>query len=385
MTQPSTAETRACLIDPRSLAHFDFGSGHPFKIHRLGLTYELLEAYGLTEADGVAIIVPREATEDEAIAFHSQGYLETLRLASSGMWVPNLFAHGLGTSDNPVFPDVYDWGMSVAGASIDCANEILAGRARRAFNMSGGLHHAMPSRASGFCHINDAVLAIHALLRGGRRVAYVDIDAHHGDGVEHAFYTRSDVLTISIHQTGYTIFPGSGFVEDVGDGPGEGYAVNIPLLPGAGDDAYDRAFDEVIIPLLEAYAPDVLATQLGADAILGDAVANLRISLRGFERSVRRFRSLDLPWIAFGGGGYDVGNVVRAWTLAWGVIVEADLPDEVPTGWAKRAATHGVSVPSLRGPDEAPSTSEHVMEDLVGVIGRLRETVFPIVSEVARR
>ena len=385
MTQPSIAETGACLIDPRPLAHFDFGSGHPFKIHRLGLTYELLEAYGLTEVEGVHVITPREATEDEAIAFHSQGYLETLRLASSGMWVPSLFDHGLGTSDNPVFPDVYDWGMLVAGASIDCANEILAGRARRAFNMSGGLHHAMPSRASGFCHINDVVLAIHALLRAGKRVAYVDIDAHHGDGVEHAFYTRGDVLTISIHQTGYTIFPGSGFVEDIGDGPGEAYAVNIPLLPGAGDEAYDRTFDEVIAPLLEAFAPDVLATQLGADAILGDAVANLRISLRGFERSVRRFRDLDLPWLAFGGGGYDLGNVVRAWALAWGVMVESDLPDEIPPAWAEQAALCGVTVPSLRGSDEAAPTSDHVMEALDGVIEQLRETVFPIVSGVTKR
>jgi acetoin utilization protein AcuC len=385
MTQPSIAETGACLIDPRPLAHFDFGSGHPFKIHRLGLTYELLDAYGLTEVEGVHVITPREATEDEAIAFHSQGYLETLRLASSGMWVPSLFDHGLGTSDNPVFPDVYDWGMSVAGASIDCANEILAGRARRAFNMSGGLHHAMPSRASGFCHINDVVLAIHALLRAGKRVAYVDVDAHHGDGVEHAFYTRSDVLTISIHQTGYTIFPGSGFVEDIGDGPGEGYAVNIPLLPGAGDETYDRAFEEVIAPLLEAFAPDVLTTQLGADAILGDAVANLRISLRGFERSVRRFRGLDLPWLAFGGGGYNVGNVVRAWTLAWGVMVESDLPDEIPPAWAEQAALRGVTVPSLRGSDEASPTSDHVMEALDGVIEQLRETVLPIVSGVTKR
>ncbi len=385
MTQPSIAETGACLIDPRPLSHFDFGSGHPLKIHRLGLTYELLEAYGLTEVEGVHVITPREATEDEAIAFHSQGYLETLRLASSGMWVPSLFDHGLGTSDNPVFPDVYDWGMSVAGASIDCANEILAGRARRAFNMSGGLHHAMPSRASGFCHINDAVLAIHALLRAGKRVAYVDIDAHHGDGVEHAFYTRNDVLTISVHQSGYTIFPGSGFVEDIGDGPGEGYAVNIPLLPGAGDEAYDRAFDEVIAPLLEAFVPDVLATQLGADAILGDAVANLRISLRGFERAVRRFRGLDLPWLAFGGGGYDVGNVVRAWTLAWGVMVESDLPDEIPPTWAERAAALGVVVPGLRGPDQVSPTSDQAMDSLEDVIEQLRETVFPIVSGGTKR
>jgi len=379
MSRENSDVCGTCLVDPRPLLQFDFGAQHPFKVHRLGLTYELIEAYKLTELDGVSLLDPREASEDEAIVFHSQGYLETLRLASSGMWVPNLFAHGLGTSDNPVFPDVYDWGMSVAGASIDCAKEILAGRARRAFNMAGGLHHAMPSRASGFCHINDAVLAIHELLRAGKRVAYVDIDAHHGDGVEQAFYTRNDVLTISIHQTGYTIFPGSGFVEDFGDGPGEGLAVNIPLQPGAGDAAYERAFEEVILPLLEAYGPDVLTTQLGADAICGDVVANLRMSLRGFERSVQRFRDLDLPWIAFGGGGYDVGNVVRAWTLAWGSMVESDVPDEIPASWSARAASYGVAVSSLRGPKETPATSDGVMRALDAEIERLRSTVFPIV------
>ena len=362
-----------CLIDPRPLLRFDFGPAHPFKIYRLGLTFDLIDAYGLADRERVELVEPREATEEEGCAFHSQGYLETLRLASSGMWVPNLFAHGLGTGDNPVFPDVYDWGMSVAGGSIDGAKAILDGRARRAFNMCGGLHHAMPSRASGFCHINDAVLAIHELLKAGKRVAYVDIDAHHGDGVEHAFYTRSDVLTISIHQSGYTIFPGSGFVEDTGSGDGEGFAINVPLTPGAGDAAYDRSMEEVVLPALEAFAPDVLTTQLGADAVGGDAVANLQLSLRCFERCVDRFRQLGLPWLALGGGGYNVGNVVRAWTLAWARMVEADLPDEIPGSWVSSAAKFGVSIPSLRGPDEPTPTPDRVMEALDETIGTIRD------------
>ena len=337
-----------CLIDPTSLLRFDFGAHHPFKIHRLGLTYELIRAYGLVDRPDVGILLPREATEEEACGFHSQGYLETLRVASDGMWVPNLFSHGLGTSDNPVFPDVYDWAMSVAGASIVCAEEILAGRADRAFNMSGGLHHAMPSRASGFCHVNDGVLAIQKLVRAGKRVAYVDIDAHHGDGVQHAFYTTSDVMTVSVHQTGYTIFPGTGFVEETGQGPGEGTTVNVPLLPGAGDEAYARTLDAVVLPALRAFAPDVLVTQLGSDAIVGDVVANLRMSLRQFERSVRAFRDLGIPWLALGGGGYDVSNVVRAWTLAWSVITETDLADEIPTEWLTQAARYNVAISKLR-------------------------------------
>jgi acetoin utilization protein AcuC len=380
-----TREVRsAVLVDPSTLLHFDFGPGHPFKVYRLGLTYGLIDAYGLVDIEGVRTLIPREATEDEALVFHAQGYLETLRLASSGMWVPNMFAHGLGTGDNPVFPDVYEWGMSVAGASIDCAKEILAGRADRAFNMTGGLHHAMPSRASGFCHINDAVLAIHELLKAGKRVAYVDIDAHHGDGVERAFYTRSDVLTISVHQSGYTIFPGTGFVEDVGGGPGEGFAVNVPLMPGAGDAAYDKAFDQVVLPALGAYRPDVIVTQLGADAIVGDVVANLGISLRCFERRVEQLRALCLPWLALGGGGYDVGNVVRAWTLAWAVMVGEEISDEIPASWASEAAGYGVRIGALRGDPTPPKTSDRVMEALDDAIARLRATVFPILTGDAK-
>ena len=369
-----------CLIDPTSLDRFDFGVHHPFKIHRLGLTYELIRAYGLVDRPNVTVLSPREATEEEAMGFHSQGYLETLRVASNGMWVPNLFAHGLGTSDNPVFPDVYDWGMYVAGASIVCAEEILSGRASRAFNMSGGLHHAMPSRAAGFCHINDGVLAIQAMANAGKRVAYVDIDAHHGDGVQHAFYTTSDVLTVSVHQTGYTIFPGTGFVEEIGQGPGRGTSVNVPLRPGAGDEAYERVFDAVVLPVLRAYKPDVLVTQLGADAVVGDVVANLRMSLRQFERNVCAFRELDVPWLALGGGGYDVSNVVRAWTLAWAVIVETGLPDEIPSEWRALAALHGVAISKLRGNIDRTPTDEAVLEDLDRTITALRRSVFPILG-----
>lgn len=364
-----------CLIDPRSLLQYDFGAHHPFKIHRLGLAYDLIEAYELNGTGDVTVLEPRMAGDSEALGFHTQGYLECLRLSGEGAWTPNLFSHGLGSSDNPVFPGVYDWAMLVAGASIDCAQEILSGNATRAFNLSGGLHHAMPSKASGFCHINDAVLAIQALTNAGKRVAYVDIDAHHGDGVEHAFYRSSEVLTISIHQSGRTIFPGSGFVNEIGEGEGVGYAVNIPLAPGAGDDAYERAFDAIILPLLKAYRPDVLVTQLGADAVLGDMVANLRLSLIGFERCLKAFRSLDLPWIALGGGGYDIVNVVCAWTMAWATMMDRELADEIPASWMTEAAMYGVAASRLRGSGELTSSPDRVLSDLETTVEHLREQV----------
>lgn len=362
-----------CLIDPSSLLQHDFGDYHPFKIHRLGLTYNLIQTYGLTEAPGVTILEPRMATHSEALGFHTQAYLECLRLAGEGTRTPHLIAHGLGSSDNPVFPGVYDWAMSVAGASIVCAQEILSGNATRAFNMSGGLHHAMPSRASGFCHINDVVLAIQALTNAGKRVAYVDIDAHHGDGVEHAFYQRSDVLTISIHQSGWTIFPGTGFVNDIGQDAGEGYAINIPLAPGAGDDAYQHAFDAVIIPALSAYKPDMLVTQLGSDAMVGDMVADLQLSLVGFERCLRAFRSLDLPWIALGGGGYDIANVVRAWTIAWATLLDRELDDEIPASWRTEAAVCGVTAARLRGAGEPTFSPDYVLCDLEAIVEYLQK------------
>ena len=383
--KPDAETGRIVLVDPRSLLAHDFGPHHPFKIFRLGLTYELISAYGLADLPEVRVLAPREASEAEAICFHEEGYLEALRLCDSGMWTYEALRHGLGTGDNPTFPGIYDWAMSVAGASIDCAAEIADGRADRAFNMTGGLHHAMPDRASGFCHVNDAVLAIHRLLDAGKRVAYVDLDAHHGDGVERAFYGRDDVLTVSVHQSGFTIFPGSGFVEDVGTGAGAGFAVNVPLLPGAGDAAYAMAMDEVVLPAVEAFAPDVLATQLGSDAIEGDVVANLQLSLRRFEACVRQFDQLRLPWLAFGGGGYDVGNVVRAWTMAWAILVGRMLPDEIPSSWIPQAGAHGIAVPSLRGPDKPTPTTDHAMESLRASIEQLRSSIFPILEAEGER
>lgn len=369
-----------CLVDPRTLLSFDFGPLHPFKIYRLGLTYALMEAYGLTHGKTIYTLTPSEATPQQAQTFHSEGYLEVLRLANSAMWVPNLFSHGLGTGDNPVFPGVYEWAMHVAGASIQCAEEILAGRAKIAFNIAGGLHHAMPSRASGFCHINDVVLAIKTLLSAGRRVSYVDIDAHHGDGVQYAFYNTSQVLTISVHQSGHTIFPGSGFVDEIGEEDGRGYAVNVPLLPGACDDVYERVLTRIILPLIEVYDPDVLVTQLGADALRGDLVADLRMSLDQFERFVDCFRNMQKPWLALGGGGYALENVVRAWTLAWAKMNGVTLSDEIPSEWLTQAAPYGLSITTLRPNVVSEASSPRVVADLDQTVGILQETVFPLLE-----
>ncbi|MCR4404043.1 MAG: acetoin utilization protein AcuC [Candidatus Acetothermia bacterium] len=369
---------RSCLVKVDRFQSLDFGPGHPLKVYRLGLTFALMEAYGLTKMEGIYLVEPREATEEEALSFHNSGYLEVLQLCDSGLWTPNLFEHGLGTGDNPVFSGVYRWATLAAGSSLVAAEEVLAGRARPAFNIAGGLHHAMPARASGFCHINDVVLAINKLLQGFSRIAYVDIDAHHGDGVQFAFYDTDRVLTISTHESGYYLFPGTGFVEEIGEGQGKGYAVNIPFLPGARDDAFIRALEEVVLPLLEAYKPEALVTQLGADGLRGDPLTSLSFTTNGFLRAIELFKGLGVPWLALGGGGYNIGNVTRAWTLAWAKMNGVEIPDEVPASWRELASRYDVRLDRLRDEPDRHSTPTDVLEDLDRTIRKLRETVFPI-------
>lgn len=369
---------RSCLVKVDRFQSLDFGPGHPLKVYRLGLTFALMEAYGLTSLDQVYLVEPREATEEEALTFHKRGYLEVLQLCDSGLWTPNLFEHGLGTGDNPVFPGVYRWAMLAAGTSLVAAEELVAGRARLALNIAGGLHHAMPSRASGFCHINDVVLAINKLLGKFSRVAYVDIDAHHGDGVQYAFYSTDSVLTISTHESGYYLFPGTGFVDEIGEGQGKGYAVNIPFLPGARDDALIRTLEELVSPLLEAYKPEILVTQLGADGLHGDPLTSLSFTTNGFLRAIELFRSLQLPWLALGGGGYNISNVARAWTLAWAKMNGIEIPNEIPGYWRELASRYDLRLERLRDQPEKLASPPDVLDDLERTIQRLKETVFPI-------
>jgi acetoin utilization protein AcuC len=223
---------------------------------------------------------------------------------------------------------------------------VAAGDVARAFAFSGGLHHAMPDRASGFCYLNDVVLAIQSLRASRLRVCYIDIDAHHGDGVQHAFYDQADVLTISTHERGDRLFPGTGFVEEIGVGAGRGYAVNLPLQPYTDDAVYLEAFDAVVPPLVAAFRPDVVVAQLGIDSHRTDPLTHLALSVNGFAEAVRRILALAPRLVALGGGGYDLSNVARAWTIAWALMNEAPLPDRLPAAFVAAAARH------LRGQTE---------------------------------
>lgn len=315
---------------------FHYGLDHPMRPVRLKLAYELMEELNLTKLPDSEIVPARQATEVELELFHSREYVRVLKEANTGIIPVNGSVHGLGFGDNPVFNGVYEWSAWSTGASIQAAEIVASGKAKTAFNIAGGLHHAMPNRASGFCYINDAAVAIKYLLKLGKRVAYIDIDAHHGDGVEYAFYDTDRVLTISLHENGQWLFPGTGFVTDTGVGVGKGYSVNVPLPPSTQDGLYLKAFNAIVPLFIEAFAPDVIVTQLGVDSFETDPLTHLGLTTNSFEKMVASFRSFNIPWVALGGGGYDLSNVARAWTLAWAIMNNIEPPVNIPEEFLRK-------------------------------------------------
>ena len=312
---------KAVFIHSPELEDFNYPSDHPFITKRAALTRQMVLSMGLLSG---AELAPRPATREDLEKFHSPRYLAALQRAEQGNVEPADFFMGLGTSDCPVFKGLYDYAVLACGATLTGVELLLSGEAHVAFNPSGGYHHAGPERASGFCYVNDVALGCLALAERGKRVAYVDIDVHHGDGVQNAFYDRSDVMTISFHETGRYLFPGTGFEDEIGEGEGEGYSVNVPLPPGTYDEAYLRAFDAVAMPLVGAHAPDVIALELGMDALSGDPLAHLELTNNAHAGVVRRLLGLGKPMLVTGGGGYDPKNTARGWALAWTILCGRD-------------------------------------------------------------
>ena len=322
---------KAAFVYSDSLSHPVLRVDHPLKAVRLRYTYELLEAYHAFDGESSALVEPRSATDEEILGIHDFEYVEAVKSFSRGetKYDPARFNFNVG-GDNPIFENMFEAAALSTGASLVAAEIAGDGKADVAFNISGGLHHAAAKHASGFCVFNDPAIAINRFLSGGLRVVYVDIDAHHGDGVQAAFYDTDRVLTISIHESGRFLFPGTGFVEEMGTGAGTGFSVNLPLAPYTNDDIYLWAFHEIVPPLVEAFKPDVLVTQLGIDSYYNDPLAHLMLSSVGFGKLVEEFSRMGLPWLAMGGGGYDLRAVARCWTLAYGIMMGREWPDDIP-------------------------------------------------------
>ncbi len=372
---------KTALIYSDECTRFDYGPEHPLRMERLALTWRLMEAYGLTRLPQAVVRTPPAADEAALRAFHADEYLAVLKTADSGVAPPGVVCrYGLGPGDNPVFPGMWEAACLVAGGSLLAADLVGSGEVDRAFHFAGGLHHAMPDRASGFCYVNDAVLAILHLRARGLRVAYVDVDAHHGDGVQAAFYSDPDVLTISIHERGDRLFPGTGFVEEAGEGKGAGYSVNLPLDVLTDTAVYLPAFEAVVPPLLRAFAPDVVVAQLGIDAHRTDPLTHLALDLQGFARVVSRLVELSPRLLALGGGGYDLGNVARAWTAAWAVMNGVTLAPEIPPAFGEHARWYRVQPRSLWDPPAAldQERARRARQYAERQVEAIRRLIFPV-------
>lgn len=341
------------IWDPRLVA-YAYSETHPLKPERLVGVHDTLDRLGAFARPDSVLLAPRRATRDEIERIHEPDYVEAVMQASADPTL-DYGQYGLDEyGDTPPFAGMHEASLLTTGGTLTVMEEVLAGRIRVGVNYAGGLHHAMRGRASGFCVYNDPAIVCGLLADRGMRVAYVDIDAHHGDGVQAAFYETDQVLTISLHETGRSLFPGTGFAHERGRGAGAGYKINVALPPFTDDPAYIRAFDEVVPALVERFRPDVLVTQQGIDPHFLDPLTHLQISTRTREHCVRWFDSSPYPWIAMGGGGYALDAVRRTWSLEYLVMLGADIPEELhdaePPVWSgdERAAIDAATDDAVR-------------------------------------
>ena len=348
----------AAVIHDLALEAYGFGEGHPFNPLRIRLTLELCEALGLLE--GYPFVASELATEGDLTTVHTLTYVRMVQKAGRGeanLW--DLMPFGLSTGDNPTFPGMHDACARVVGAVLQACRLVMRGEATHALCISGGLHHALRSKASGFCVYNDAGVAIARLKEEypSIRIAYVDTDAHHGDGVQWMFYDDPEVLTVSMHESGRYLFPGTGGIAERGRNGGIGYSINVPLEPFTSDESWISCFEEVVPEVLRAFEPDLILSQNGCDGHALDPLTHLSATTRLYEYIPRRVHDLahelcDGRWVATGGGGYDLWRVVpRAWSALWATVSHQELPEKVPENWL-----------AVRGP-ESPVTLSHLMRD----------------------
>ncbi|WP_322619368.1 acetoin utilization protein AcuC [Bacillus fonticola] len=332
-----TCMMESVFIFSKELLSYRFGEQHPFDQKRLLLTKTLLEEVGaLTNEE---ILPPRRATEAEIALIHDPQYIQAVQHASSGL-LGDPEPYGLGTEDTPVFPNMHEASSWVVGGAITGMEAILSGQTKRALHLGGGLHHGFRGKASGFCVYNDTAVAIELAKRQGYRVLYVDTDAHHGDGVQWAFYDDPAVCTLSIHETGRYLFPGTGSLQERGHGNGYGFSFNIPLDAFTEDESWLHAYEEAFREVAHYFQPDIIVTQNGADAHFLDPLTHLCSTMKIYQRIPLLAKEIadmycDGRWLAVGGGGYDHWRVVpRAWSYIWLAMKERDSPtDEIPKSW----------------------------------------------------
>uniref|UniRef100_A0A8C9WDR7 Histone deacetylase 2 n=1 Tax=Scleropages formosus TaxID=113540 RepID=A0A8C9WDR7_SCLFO len=311
------SKKKVCYYYDGDIGNYYYGQGHPMKPHRIRMTHNLLLNYGLYRKMEIYVSLLYFGIK----CFISIPFKSWLKIS--------LFCKGFTSADCPVFDGLFEFCQLSAGGSAAGAVKLNRQQTDIAVNWAGGLHHAKKSEASGFCYVNDIVLAILELLKYHQRVLYIDIDIHHGDGVEEAFYTTDRVMTVSFHKYG-EYFPGTGDLRDIGAGKGKYYAVNFPLRDGIDDESYEQIFKPVMAKVMEMYQPSAVVLQCGADSLSGDRLGCFNLTIRGHAKCVEYMKSFNLPVLMLGGGGYTIRNVARCWTYETAVALDTDIPDELP-------------------------------------------------------
>lgn len=311
------------------IGNYYYGQGHPMKPHRIRMTHNLVLNYGLYRK--MEIYRPHKAAQEDMTKFHSDEYIKFLKnIRPDNMSEYNKLMQRFNVGEDcPVFDGLYEFCQISTGGSMAGAVKLNKHSTDIAVNWGGGLHHAKKSEASGFCYVNDIVLSILELLKYHQRVLYIDIDVHHGDGVEEAFYTTDRVMTVSFHKYG-EYFPGTGDLRDIGAGKGKYYAVNFPLRDGIDDESYDTIFQPVMTKVMEIYQPNAIVLQCGADSLTGDRLGCFNLTLKGHGKCVEFMKSFNLPLLLLGGGGYTIRNVARAWTYETSIALGVEIPNELP-------------------------------------------------------
>jgi acetoin utilization protein AcuC len=349
---------RTAFLYTDDFLSYHLSDSHPLQQRRLQMVYCLLEAYRAFSPDGpVDWLQPPAATEEEILRVHTPDYVEAVHRAGKAREVPvsrdYLTRYGLGPGDTPAFPGMYEAAALYAGGTVEAARRVISGEYGAAFNVAGGLHHAHPDHASGFCTFNDLAMGIHEFLNAGySRVVYVDIDVHHGDGVQACFYDDPRVLTVSLHEGYGRFYPGTGFPGEIGEGAGKGYSLNLPFYPYTEDDTWHDGFDGFVPEAFARFQPEAVVLQVGADAHWGDPLAHVLLSSQGWMRAVDKLLALSkgVPLVVTGGGGYNLRTVARLWTMVTARCAGLELPDATPAAYA---AEYGI--PALHD-WEAPAT-----------------------------
>ena len=360
------------LWDGRFL-DYDFGPQHPLRPIRVKLTYELIRSKGIVGEESVEVVKPRVASREEILLFHETEYVKLVEQYSkkgSGL---------LDAGDTPAFKGCFEATSLVVGASIVAADNVMSGKLSHAFNPSGGLHHAHPERASGFCIFNDpAVVIAHLKSKYGlKRIVYLDIDAHHGDGVMYGYYDDPALLDIDFHESGKFLFPGTGFPDEIGKGIARGLKLNIPLLPYTGDEAYLEAFRQVAPDSIRKFKPEIILVQCGADGHRDDRLAHLRLTTKAYIEIVSQMHDLahelcNGRLLLFGGGGYTLANVPRVWTVAFTALAGVEPTDEIPADWSKEFRNAADEEPPERLFDKPTSDDERTLKEARRAVSELR-------------